>query len=48
MKGYVVRHWRGQQNVLWSFAVNGLTFFLVIVGCEPHIFGLVAPSAGAG
>ena len=31
MKGYVVRHWRGQQNVLWSFAVNGLTFYLVIV-----------------
>jgi len=31
VKGYVVRHWRGQQNVLWSFAVNGLTFYLVIV-----------------
>ena len=31
MNGYAVRHWRGQQNVLWSFAVNGLTFYLVIV-----------------
>ena len=31
MKGYVVRHWRGEQNVLWSFAVNGLTLYLVIV-----------------
>jgi hypothetical protein len=31
VKGYVVRHWRGQQNVLWSFAGNGLTFYLVIV-----------------
>ena len=31
MKGYVVRHWRGEQNVLWSFAVNCLTLYLVIV-----------------
>jgi len=31
VKGYVVRHWRGQQNVLWSFTVNGLTLYLVIV-----------------
>jgi len=31
VKGYVVRHWRGEQNVLWSFAVNGLTLYLVIV-----------------
>ena len=30
MKGYIVRHWRGQQNVLWSFAVNGMTLYLVI------------------
>jgi hypothetical protein len=22
VKGYVVRHWWGQQNVLWSFAVG--------------------------
>lgn len=31
VKGYIVRHWRGQQNVLWSFAVNGVTLYLVIV-----------------
>src|SRR5215468_1691193 len=31
VKSYIVRHWRGQQNVLWSFAVNGVTLYLVIV-----------------
>ena len=42
MKGYVVRHWHGHQNVLWSFAVNVLTLYLVIV------VALVAAGAALG
>jgi hypothetical protein len=29
---YVARHWRGELGIVWSFLVNGVTMYLVIVG----------------
>jgi|ThiBioDrversion2_1041553.scaffolds.fasta_scaffold09614_2 hypothetical protein len=28
---YLVEHWRGQMSLLWSFLVNGVAFYLVMV-----------------
>jgi hypothetical protein len=31
MMGYIGRHWRGEQHILWSLLVNGLIVFVATI-----------------
>jgi hypothetical protein len=32
LKGYIGRHWRGEQNVVWSLLVNCIALYVAMIG----------------